>query len=84
MNCIGIVSINGYLISDGAVCSEEEAKKRAERLLKGILNLKPNKHGFVHLRACKVNWSNAHINDERPYCVNLSRVGIMTTTVRRC
>ena len=83
MGWIGIVSIDGAFISDGAVGSKEKAKRKAERLLERILNLKPDKHGLIQFRACKVNWSDASISDERSYCINLSRVGIVTTAVRQ-
>ena len=83
MGWIGIVSIDGAFISDGAVASKEKAKRQAERLLKRMLNLKADKHGLIRFRACKVNWSDASISDERPFCINLSRVGIVTTAVRQ-
>lgn len=81
MSWIGIVSIDGNLFSNGVPERKEEAKKRAEGLLKRILGLTQDKHGFVHFHCCKVDWSNAYISDQKPYCINLSRVGMITTNI---
>jgi len=83
MGWIGIVSIDGVFISDGAVASKEKAKRKAERLLMRLLTLKPDKHGLIRFRACKVNWTDGSMSDERPYCINLSNVAIVTTAVRQ-
>ena len=81
MSWIGIVSIDGNLVSDGLPGIKEEAKKRAEGLLNRILESTPDKHGFVHFHCCKVDWSNAYISDQKPCCINLSGVVMITTNI---
>ena len=81
MGWIGIVSIDGNLFSNGVPGRKEEAKRRVEGLLETILKLPPDKHGLVRFHGCKVNWTNGSISDQKPYCVNLSRVGIITTNI---
>lgn len=83
MSWIGIVSIDGELIAEKAVRSEEEAKQNAERLLERILMSERDVHGFSHFRARAVNWANGWMSEEKSYLVNLSRICSITTKTGR-